>query len=423
MVIYDQFRILAVTKRVQEKPPSDYDRTCFVIMAYGRRKIRNEEIDFDAIYDQIIKPAISNCRVNGNFRLRPRRADRMPENPMVFDAMYRDLLLSRLALAEISVNSPNVYAEVFARYSLIRSGTVLFRLPGVPVPFDLSAVLVREYRYTPLDEAKKARRLISAALRHTIRYSYTDSPVFAFASEAVQRVVHKMGPLDNPTPFGVALINAEKAAWNGDFTDAASAMKDAIKLEPSIEFPHLRRGELLLHSGSPIEEARDELLAAARMNPNLLSNSIYLPFLDKGVKPPFSWTSPRRSIEDLLDKYREKLMQKQLHNGESRLMRLNTVDIRLDPFFRGDGRLITEVSVRVDPQGKSLEKIPDILTRYGSVVDMGTLELADMPAAFRQFDVTSPASLCNDRTPMKMARHLKSASGSTHYNVHLGSLD
>ena len=397
-----------------ENPTTEdrYARMCFVIMAYGRRQVCGVEIDFDAVYDDIFKPAIQNVRVQGR-RLIPKRADRNPESVLVFHAMYQDLLLARLALADISFNSQNVFTEVGVRIGLVESGTLLFRQPQVPIPFDLGAVLVREYTHQPKEAAKASRRLISKALRYTLKSGQMDSPIYAFARDAIRVLVQRMGSPENPTKLGSALVTAELAAWNGEFKEAADAMRAATALDTDLGYTHLRRGELLLAAGSSVHEARDEILAAVKINPQQLQGKHLLSYLDKGIKPPTTWlgTGLRHSFEELLAGHRLASGKPDASMNGILKPSLDTVNVVIHPYQRDDGRLQSEISIWSNKEA-TIQAVPDLLSKYGAVVDVGKMEFKENETVLHQFDVVSPMSLSTENTPFKIAKQLKNIGGA-----------
>src|SRR5262245_10603472 len=100
--------------------------TCFVIMPFGRKKdIDGAEIDFDAIYDYVIKPAVA---------LRPDldclRCGDIDAPGWIHGRMLRNIYEARVALVDTSTLNANVFYELGVRHALRKSVTVLLRSKG-----------------------------------------------------------------------------------------------------------------------------------------------------------------------------------------------------------------------------------------------------------------------------------------------------
>ena len=56
----------------------DYTRICFVIMPFGKKKVGEQEVNFDFIYDEVFEPAIKATPLpeGDGLRLIPKRTDR-----------------------------------------------------------------------------------------------------------------------------------------------------------------------------------------------------------------------------------------------------------------------------------------------------------------------------------------------------------
>ena len=53
----------------------ELERTCFVIMPFGKKDVGGKEVDFTAIYNNIFKPAICEVTTPENKQLIPERTD------------------------------------------------------------------------------------------------------------------------------------------------------------------------------------------------------------------------------------------------------------------------------------------------------------------------------------------------------------
>jgi hypothetical protein len=80
----------------------DFDRICFVLMPFGRKKVGDVTVDFDAVYDDIFEPAIKAVQLPEGGSLEPRRTDRDQFAASISQDMFEYLEYSRFALADIT---------------------------------------------------------------------------------------------------------------------------------------------------------------------------------------------------------------------------------------------------------------------------------------------------------------------------------
>ena len=96
----------------------------FVVMEFGP--------PYDALYSEVI------TKVCSNLDLKTIRADEVTEAGLVIGQIERDIVESKLIIAEISPPNPNVYYEVgYAR--AINKPTILIAKKGTKLPFDVMA--------------------------------------------------------------------------------------------------------------------------------------------------------------------------------------------------------------------------------------------------------------------------------------------
>ena len=231
--------------RIPTKDRHEYWRTCFVAMPYKMRDLGDRVVDFDRVYKEIFKPAIRNVRLDGKKSLLPLRADETASSGLIIRRMLDGVLRSRLFLADLTTHNPNVMWELGARHSLVPSGTVLVRMQGVPIPFDVNSTPVPEYQHEPEAAARESRSRISKVLRETLRWNELDSPAY----EAGRDYLHRMGTPEHPTAFGKAVIAAEEAAFHSDLERATQLYLQAEPLAPEVPALHERRSYLLWHDG------------------------------------------------------------------------------------------------------------------------------------------------------------------------------
>ena len=155
----------------------------FVAMPFGKKKDRNGcVIDFDAIYERGIKPAVApeifDCI----------RADEERGGGIIHQAMFERLLLAEIAIVDVTIDNPNVYYELGVRHAARLRSTIIVRAGDGPLPFDIN--LMRTLSY-PLEggsltdagaatlQATIAAKLADARHEGVAR----DSPLFALIPE------------------------------------------------------------------------------------------------------------------------------------------------------------------------------------------------------------------------------------------------
>jgi hypothetical protein len=152
---------------------------CFVDMPFGKKTdpASGVEVDFDAIYEQAIKPAIIDAGLD------PLRGDEERTGGIVHAPMFARLLLSEYVVADLTLANANVFYELGIRHAAKPFTTVPIFATLHPLPFDIS--LVRSIPYT-LEQGKltpennaKLRAAIHERLDAAINgVAVKDSPLF-----------------------------------------------------------------------------------------------------------------------------------------------------------------------------------------------------------------------------------------------------
>jgi len=144
-------------------------------MPFGRKPSGlGPEIDFDAVYHNLIAPAIESAD------LEPLRADEEKTGGIIHRPMFERLMLCQYAVADLTTANANVFYELGVRHALRPLSTVLLFAEGTRLPFDVSPLRAIAYQLladgTPADvepaRASLRRHLVAA------RNAETDSPLF-----------------------------------------------------------------------------------------------------------------------------------------------------------------------------------------------------------------------------------------------------
>lgn len=153
---------------------------CFVLMPFGTKPAAGgRTVDFDAVYRQIIAPALAEAG------LEPLRADEERVGGIIHKAMFERLILCDYALADLSSANANVFYELGVRHAVRPSSTALIFADGLgPLPFDVNGLRALPYSLGPdgrPDQAEKDRAALAQRLRDyraAAGAPPTDSPVF-----------------------------------------------------------------------------------------------------------------------------------------------------------------------------------------------------------------------------------------------------
>jgi len=120
------------------------NNVCFVIMPYGNKNdIDGKEIDFEKIYESIIKVAVAS--VDG---LECVRCDDIDKPGWIHERMLRHIFEDRVAIVDTSTLNANVFYELGVRHALKKSVTVLISRKGTTRPFNIAGLNSIEYSET-----------------------------------------------------------------------------------------------------------------------------------------------------------------------------------------------------------------------------------------------------------------------------------
>ncbi len=149
---------------------------CFVLMPFGKKPAAEGRlVDFDAVYDQLIQPAIVAAG------LEPLRADEEMTGGVIHKPMYERLILCEYAIADLTTANANVFYELGLRHAIRPASTVLLFAQGLgQLPFDVGPL--RAVPYTLGQDGKPSANSrdvnsLTAKLRDA-RQMMIDSPVF-----------------------------------------------------------------------------------------------------------------------------------------------------------------------------------------------------------------------------------------------------
>ncbi|TQN42483.1 uncharacterized protein DUF4071 [Blastococcus colisei] len=217
---------------------------CFVLMPYHAVQDEvGDQIDFRAVYDQLIAPAITEAGME------PLRADEDPESRGIFQkAMFERLVVCEFAVADLSTGNANVYYELGVRHALRPYSTVLIFREGYRLPLDVAHGSAMPYPLRPDGkpaDVEATRSKLVARLR-AAREARVDSPVHQLV-----------------TGLPVAEVDHERIDSFRVHADREEQLRQALEQAGRQGVEHVRRVEVALGRTEDLEvkTAVDLLLA------------------------------------------------------------------------------------------------------------------------------------------------------------------
>jgi len=152
----------------------------FIVRPFGKKRVaitegQSVEVDFDAIDQGLIKPALAANGLEGE------TTEVIAAAGNIRVDMFEMLITYDLVIADISIDNANVFYELGIRHGLRPKGTILLRFstPGKDTPFDL-----KTDRYIAYDrnDPGAAVALLTQSIKETVlsmrESGRPDSPVF-----------------------------------------------------------------------------------------------------------------------------------------------------------------------------------------------------------------------------------------------------
>jgi hypothetical protein len=153
---------------------------CFIAMPFGTKHDAAGPVVFDAVYKQIIVPAVEAAG------LQALRADEEVAGGIIHKPMFERLILSRFAIADLTTANANVFYELGIRHAARPGSTVLIFAAGRgQLPFDVAPLRALPYQLdaaaTPVDVdasiAALTKRLVALREEWQTKERAADSPI------------------------------------------------------------------------------------------------------------------------------------------------------------------------------------------------------------------------------------------------------
>ncbi len=147
---------------------------CFVLMPFGQKPdAAGTMIDFDAVYQTLIRPAIEEAG------LEPLRADDERTGGIIHKPMFERLILCEFAVADLTTANANVFYELGVRHAVRPYSTVPIYSATARLPFDVNFLRTFPYQIEAGVPARvEETRVQLQRLLHAARERTVDSPVF-----------------------------------------------------------------------------------------------------------------------------------------------------------------------------------------------------------------------------------------------------
>ena len=156
-------------------------KRCFVVMGYGIRfdLSSKKKINLDAIYKDIIKPAVSACGYECI------RGDEVLDSGLIDESMYYGILESDLVVADITTLNPNAIYELGVRHGVRRFRTIIMMESGAKFFFDLNHNRTLTYTYYKNPEKYNqevgvVKDRLTKIIQEIDKHEQIDSPLYKF---------------------------------------------------------------------------------------------------------------------------------------------------------------------------------------------------------------------------------------------------
>ena len=157
------------------------EKRCFVVMGYGKRRdySSGKEIDLDRVYQEMIKPVVTECGYECI------RGDEIFDSGLIDESMYYGILESDLVVADISTLNPNAIYELGVRHGVRRFHTVIMMESRDKFFFDLNHNRTLTYTYhrnkTKFEnEAASVKERLKRTILNIESKEQIDSPLYTY---------------------------------------------------------------------------------------------------------------------------------------------------------------------------------------------------------------------------------------------------
>src|SRR5271156_610896 len=151
----------------------------FVAMPFGKKPdaTRSRTIDFDAVYEKGIKPALARFDVDCI------RADEERSGGVIHLPMFERLLLAEIVIVDVTIDNANVFYELGVRHAARPASTIIISGKDGSLPFDIAMIRAVPYQLEDGTLSDAGAAALGDALAIRIEDALTkaetaDSPLF-----------------------------------------------------------------------------------------------------------------------------------------------------------------------------------------------------------------------------------------------------
>lgn len=165
------------------------NKTCFVVMGYGEKKIQgtNIKLDLDEIYFKFIKPVLINNNLKSIYFSDTYRGDEVPTSEAINKNFLRSIFLADIVIADISTLNQNAIYELGLRHAMKPKSTIILcdtKTADIFNFFDISMQPQLRYDSNKLcndekymyEKQEKLEKIIQNCINSSD--TYIDSPIF-----------------------------------------------------------------------------------------------------------------------------------------------------------------------------------------------------------------------------------------------------
>ncbi|RYG89007.1 MAG: DUF4071 domain-containing protein [Alphaproteobacteria bacterium] len=155
---------------------------CFVLMPFGKKEAGSgQTIDFDSVYNKIIKPAIESAGLD------PIRADEEAAGGIIHKPMFERLVLCDYAVADLTTANANVFYELGVRHAVKPRTTILIFAQGYGrLPFDVAQLRALPYAIGKKGHPTKVNKTVvtlTEKIHNAKSGDEKDSPLYQLLEE------------------------------------------------------------------------------------------------------------------------------------------------------------------------------------------------------------------------------------------------
>lgn len=143
-------------------------------MPFGTKDSANGPIDFQAVFNDFIKPLVNDL----GFAVE--RCLDVDAGGSIHEKMFAQIYEADMVLVDLTTGNPNVMYELGVRHALTKGITVMIKQPGCKVPFNISGYEAVEYNPTDPSSLATVRRRLNDIIAHARKAgNHSDSPVLS----------------------------------------------------------------------------------------------------------------------------------------------------------------------------------------------------------------------------------------------------